>query len=240
MTFSSRLVLCIGAATILMLAGCATQREVVGNHFISDFPKMDITVSKEFKYVGMQDIGTAAQNKYGGPPKTGRRSTEYYNWNEIARKEGAPYRAFYIRIATQMSPKWVWVTPVFDRYGKNVLDHEILTFGDIHYEKALRVTSIKGRADCVLMDSVANTSYKTIFVEIAYWESVKDTGFTCEQWLDKDHYTDGQKQYVAEFRKRADQAFEPRPAFLTYSQKIPIDGDKEAILSELDDDEPEE
>jgi hypothetical protein len=129
--------------------------------------------------------------------------------------------------------------PIFGR-SKYVLDHEILTFDGVHYEKAVRVTRVKGRAKCVLMDSVTNTSYKNILVEISYWESVKDTGYTCAQWKDKDHYSDGQKQVVAEFRKRADQAFEPKPAFLTYSQKSAIDGDKEAILSESDDDEPEE
>jgi len=234
------LLLGIVLAAVVMLTGCAAKREVVGNRFVSGFPKMEIEVSREFRYTGMQDAGSAGENIFGGPPATSRRSTEYYHWNEVGRKEGAPYRAFYIRIATLVSPNWVWHTPVINKNGKYVLDYEILKIGDIHYEKSLRVASIKGRAKCVLMDSVANTSYKKIFIEIAYWESVKDTGYTCEQWLDKDHYTDAQKQYVAEFRKRADSAFSPKPAFLSYSVKDETAPENKDALARMEDEAPED
>ncbi len=243
MTFSGRLLWSLGIAAAVMLTGCATQREVAGNRFVSEFPKMEIEVSKEFKYVGMQEIGGASQSRFGGPPATGRRSDEFYNWNEVKRKEGAPYRAFYIKIATLVSPNWNWHTPAIDRNGKYILDYDMLTVGDIQYEKAVRVARVKGRAKCVLMESVTNTSYKKTFVEIAYWESVKDTPYTCAQWKDKGNYTDAQKQYVAGFRKRADLAFSPKPAFLSYSVnsvKEEAGPEKREALPLADEDEPPE
>jgi len=90
------------------------------------------------------------------------------------------------------------------------------------------------------MESVTNASCKKTFVEIAYWESVKDTPYTCAQWKDKANYSDAQKRYVAEFRKRADSAFSPKPAFLGYSVKEESGPGKKEALADMNDEAPED
>jgi len=220
MKFAERLILVIAVTAVFTLAGCATKREVVGNQFISDFPKMDITFSPEFKYTGRaQTFADGVDFLRTNPTHTGRFKTEYYHWNDSERKKGSPDRAVMLTISQFTEPNWGWKAPILQQNGQHILQYELLTFEGIHYERQLKLARIKGRAKCVLMESISNVSYLDTAIIVSYWESIKKSGFSCEEWRAKDKYSDHQKAYLDGFLKRADKVYSPKPAFLSYSQK---------------------
>ncbi len=61
---------------LFFLSGCATERNVVGNSFQSSYPKMNMQINSQYKYLGKKNAVEYRKEYYG----TGdlRNEAEYY------------------------------------------------------------------------------------------------------------------------------------------------------------------
>jgi len=201
------LLLGFGAAAVLTLSGCALGGKVAGNQFTYDSPRMDITVSPDFKYVGKEEGAGGTENILGGPASVGSTKKETYTW-----VSQVPGKAVTITVSTLLSPQWSFNTPAFDKNARNVLEHEVATLGGMDYERALRIIDIK--TGCVLAETMSAIANSTVNVMISYSESLAKSGYSCQQWYAKGNLNDGQRRYLNEFLMRANAAYSPKPAFL--------------------------
>lgn len=201
------LLLGIGAAAVLTLSGCALGGKVAGNQFTYDSPRMDITVSQDFKYLGKEEGAGGSENIIGSPESVGSSKKETYTW-----VSQVPGRAVTITVSTLLSPQWSWQTPAFDKNARNVIEHEVATFGGMQYERALRIVDIKN--GCVLAETMSAIANTEVNIMITYSESLAKSGFNCPQWYAKGNLNDAQWRFLNEFLLRANEAYSPKPAFL--------------------------
>jgi len=194
------------------LAGCAADRKVIGNTFQSDYPKLNIQIDPEFKYLDKINIKSSRKSIDGSTDVL--HDNEYY----IFVSKGKGYEAKKIlhinfnRVNTQFRDD--------NAENKNNLDFDIIKLnGDYfkHYKRIER-TDAGGHVTkylmdagyvaptCILKSAVYTIPYKNLWVTITYYEDATPSGMSCKNKYSKDTLSNEQKEYLTGFHNRASAA----------------------------------
>jgi len=199
---------------LAVLAGCAslkTKREITDNVFNSTRPKCSVRVESEFEYLGDISYHREAKDWLG-------HSTIGYDYN--------PHMFSSSGKALIIDIKKTQYYFVSDLLGivKNKLDYGTCNLGNKtyqHYTKLIR-TGRSGHVErfflekgivvpnCALRKSFMRTvgAKGNIMINIRYYEKLPDFNPDCSAWKNPDNLSEKQIEYLKQFNKRCDAAFE--------------------------------
>jgi hypothetical protein len=199
---------------LAVLGGCAsvkTKREVTDNVFISTRPKCSVKVVSEFEYLGAISYHRESKDWLG-------HSTVGYDYNP--HMFSSPGKALIIDIRkTQYNF-------VSDLLGivKNKLHYGTCKLGNKtyqHYTKLIMtgrggpVREFYLEKGIVVPNCTLSRNFKRVvgakentMINIRYYEKLPDFSPDCSGWENPDNLSERQVEYLKEFNKRCDAAFE--------------------------------
>lgn len=191
------------------LSGCASDRKVIGNSFQSDFPKLNIKIDPEFKY--LEKIDRVYHGEDINKTRTLRYDEEYYLFvSEVKEHQVKKYLYIYFgRVETQYSD--------IKAEDKSNLDFGVVNFNgyNFKYYKKIERPSASSRStkyfmdagyilpSCLLTNAFYIIPYKDLWISIFYAEEAIPSGMSCNNKYSKDTLSNEQKEYLAGFHNRA-------------------------------------
>jgi hypothetical protein len=200
-------IVCIVFCTLL--SSCATNRKVIENTFQSDYPKLNIQIDPEFKYLEKIDrVHTRASIDQS---RQLRYDEEYYLFLSEVKKHKIN-KALYIyfgRIETSYSD--------IEAEDKSNLDFGVLNFDGYnfkYYKRIVRPTTASRATkyymdagyilpSCLLFNALYIIPYKDLWITIYYAEDATPSGMSCDNKYSMDTLSKEQKEYLKGFHGRA-------------------------------------
>jgi TolB-like protein len=181
---------------------CAAERNVIGNTFQSSYPKMNINVDPQFKYLGKTDN---TRNKK-------RESSIYAYIFALKEKDNRVNKYLFIQIRTK---KQLFIDNAVGS-KKNLDFNKVQIDGEsFKYFKRLismpadsLVANFFSKAGCVIpVCGIINTFYSFpdlyTMVSINYVEDVSPLDMSCGKTYSRETLSENQRRYLADFHKRA-------------------------------------
>jgi len=216
------------AVTIIMaiswsVFGCIPKREVIGNNYISSYPKINIKFHPEFRHWGTYR-SESTESDYSDPTgiKKSKNGIELTLFVPKEMQNQNYDKGIFIYFREILTQGWHYVGSAYSSTNKYVLINGVTTFGGDQYEHATRI-AFNNTNDhishqifkaglsmplCALFKSYARTYGENLRIFINYFEDVSQSGFEGNRWLDKTRYSEAQHKYIKEFEKRASNALE--------------------------------
>lgn len=212
------------ALVIIMLYGCAAfnpQRVVNGNIFSSNYPKINVKISPQFRYIGHINYNAEAQDPQNLTSKSITVNDIYiFVPKEAKGQMGSAVLIWFSRLA---NPDWAYIGSVYNISSKIMYRYNVSTFAGQNYPTYTHLLNFRPHHQpfydyienqgllasrlFIAQSYSKNVSSDTI-VLIHYIEDVDITGFNKEQWFDKILLRDSQKQFLDNFEKRVSQTLE--------------------------------
>ena len=209
---------------INLLYGCAAltpQIVVTDNTFSSDYPKINIKINPDYRYIGHVNYKGEAQD-YQDPAKKAVRINDMYIFVPKDAKDQMG-SAVMIVIARLANPGWTYLGSGYESSSKTVYRHGVATFAGQNYE-AVTHRMVFSSTDQPFYDHLMNQrllaassfiarSYRhpvsrDSIMHIRYIEDIRTTGFSPGEWNDKALLKDAQIRFLDDFEKRASKALE--------------------------------
>jgi hypothetical protein len=201
---------------LIMISGCAVERNVKDNRLFSSYPKVIIDVDKEFMLLG--------SDTYELKQQYATRDNNFYLFGSKKINEQTIQKGILIQIlvTTSMhSPRVQFYTKIDDK-AKNVFDHNVKPFGENKYEYYMKCDSKVSSNNidewlnkkgylyprCTLQQHIMQSGAQGLYNEVTYFEDATLSGLACDNWFDKNKLTEDQKKYLAKFTERADKAIQ--------------------------------
>jgi TolB-like protein len=199
------------AITSIIFSGCATERNVIGNTFQSSYPKMNVQVDPQFKYLGKQTFQGMVKGY-----QTDRAYAEEREWQIFIPKDAKDRidKAFYIQIA---KTQYNWVNTLPD--NKDNLDYGIMKINNESYQYYSRIEipntsssltkyimdSGYALPTCIVRRGFTTYPYRDLQVTINYLEDAASSGMSCNKNMkpSAQNLSDNQRNYLSELHKRA-------------------------------------
>jgi hypothetical protein len=207
----------IGLA-LLVLAGCATGRQVVGNSFQSSFPKMNIRVDDHFKYLGKTSEITRL--KLSNEPMNTGIETEFYVFIPTDAK-GCLQEFFVVEIVSFLPLEMSgWEVGWGETNTKWALDYSKVALDGSEYEYVSRIylSDQKGKVEqyltesgytlpgCLLSATFSRHAFNDL-VHISYYRGAGDCNIDsdkdCKRKCIKDILSDEGKADIQSLREKA-------------------------------------
>jgi hypothetical protein len=187
-----------------MLHGCAVERTVKDNRVYSSYPRLQVVVNKEFKYLGSDVFSSQVGGKVG--------ENAFFYFIPEKPESNTIRKGVLIETTDTKLDSRLWVHyPVIDEKAKNVIKYEedslvIVTRSDDKSEPSKWLIK-KGymNPQCMFqyrIFSFGNATHKYV----TYFEDPTLTGLNCNLWWDKYKYSSEQKSDIEEFIQRAKKA----------------------------------
>jgi len=199
---------------LAVLGGCASlkaKREITDNVFNSTRPKCSVKVESEFEYLGAISYHKEGKDWLG-------HSTIGYDYN--------PHMFLSSDKALIIDIRKTQYHFVSDLLGivENKLEFGTCKLGDKtyqHYTKLI-MTGRSGPVERFFLEKghvvpncALSTNFKrvvgtkgNIMINIRYYEELPDFSLDCSAWKNPDNLSEKQIEYLKEFKKRCDAAFE--------------------------------
>jgi hypothetical protein len=203
---------CLRCAIILVfLYGCAdAERTVVGNSFQSSYPKLDIPIDLNFTYLGKINYTGYHKDYYEGMRDL--RSEYEFHIFVPKGKEHRIDKLMYIQIQ-KTETSFIDTIP----QDKRNLDFDVADLNGENYKYYIMLTTFSNAnpavkhvmdsgyvlPSCVILNSFYDFAAKNIVVSINYVEDASPSGMSCKKKYSRDELPDRQKNYLADFHKRA-------------------------------------
>jgi len=196
---------------------------MIGNNYVSSYPKANVKISPEFRSWGTYRYETSGSDYYdptGINKSTARVELTLLVPTQMQKQNYE--KGIYIFIREIVSPGWFYMGAAFAANNKYFINKGIATFGGNQYEHVTRVAFNEMRdhiseqvlkagliaPSCMLTKSYVKTWGKETRIFINYFEDTAPSGFEKNRWLDKTRYVEAQHKYIEEFEKRANKALE--------------------------------
>jgi hypothetical protein len=197
---------------LTMISGCAIERNVKDNRFYSSFPKMTVEVNKKFDYLGSGKYQTSGYLNM---------EHEYFVFSGKTDKQTIQ-KGIVLEVAMTLTKHHPYAVQYYlniDDKAKNVFVHNYKTIDGNKYEYYTSCSAGIGSSKmaqwlnqkgylyprCILQQWIVDLGTDS-HREILYFEDATLSGLDCFGWQDKNKLTERQKQYIAEFTVRADEA----------------------------------
>jgi TolB-like protein len=193
----------------VFLSGCAADRKIIGNTFQSDYPKLNIKIDPEFKY--LDKINRTASRKSIDGSRELLHDEEYYLF--VSEGKGHEVRKNLYIYFNRIQTKFIDTTAE----NKNNLDFGVINFTghNFKYYKRIERTDASGAITkylmdaghivptCILRSAIYIIPYKDLWITINYWEDATTSGMSCKSKYSMDMLSDEQKVYLIDFHSRA-------------------------------------
>jgi len=191
------------------LSGCAADRKVIGNTFQSDYPKLNIQIDPEFKY--LDKINREYRGKSISGSRELRHDQEYYLF--VSEGKGHEAKKILYICFDRIETSFTDTAPE----NKNNLDFGVVNFSDLNFKYYKRIVrpsasshSTKYYMDagyivpsCVLQNAFYVIPYKDLLITIYYVEDATPSGMSCNNKYSMDTLSDEQKEYLTGVHHRA-------------------------------------
>jgi TolB-like protein len=190
-------------------SGCAANRKVIGNTFQSDYPKLNIQIDPEFRY--LDKINRESRSKSIGGSRELRYEHEYYLFLSEGKRHEVKKLLYlhFNKVETYYSDTTA--------ENKNNLDFGVVNMNgqNFKYYKRIQRTGADGDVTkylmdagyivptCILRSAIYIIPYKDLWITINYWEDATTSGMSCKSKYSMDMLSDEQKVYLIDFHSRA-------------------------------------
>lgn len=196
------------------LSGCAADRKVIGNTFQSDYPKLNIQIDPEFKYLDKIHNSTTTKS-IDGSRETLHDSDLYFFVSEDTGHKVKKLLYIYFG-RTQHPGGYIDMTAE----DKNNLDFGVENFNSHNFKYYKRIIRPQTSSpatkyymdagyivpSCVLTNAFYIIPYKDLWVTIFYLEDATPSGMSCKNKYSINTLSERQKGYLAGLHGRAQAA----------------------------------